>query len=109
MKKLRLWGWKIDEGKPKDGLFVATVYVHDGKVVIEAITPKLVQELHAAIDPGAYERGFRHVTVPHESGTFETVRDPQFLEAVIEQNGLWLWNTYDGWTIHEVLSKIVNE
>jgi hypothetical protein len=94
---------------PKDGRFVATVYVEDGKVVINADTLRLAQDLHEAIDPGAYERGFRHIIVPHESGTFETAPDPQFLEAVIEQTGLWMGHTYDGWTIDEVMSRIVDE
>lgn len=109
MRKLKLWGWMLGKMSPKDGRFVATVYVEGGKVVINADTLRLAQDLHDAIDPGAYERGLRHIIVPHESGTFETARDPQFLEAVIEQTGLWVGRTYDGWTIDAVISKIVDE
>jgi len=91
---------------PESGQFVAAVYVENGKVVIEANAPRLAQELHAVIDPGAYERGFRHIITPHESGSFETARDPKFLEAITEQTGLWMMGrTYDRWTIDGVMSK----
>jgi hypothetical protein len=109
MRKLKLWGWKLGKMRPENGRFVATIYAEDGKVVIHADTSRLVKDLHEAIDPGAYERGFRHAIVLHESGTFETARDSHFLDSLTEQNGLWWGHTYDGWTIDAVMSKIVDE
>lgn len=107
MKQLKLYGWRIEQGDPKRGRFVATVEVRDGKVLIHAETPHLERQLHVAIDPAAYRRGFRFASSPHEPGSYETASDPNFLDALVMANGLWIGRSYDGWTIHEVKSKIV--
>lgn len=109
MKKLKLYGWKSETEKPEEGHFVATVYVRGGNVVIEAETPLLEKELHAAIDPAAYQRGFRLAPSPHEPGTFEKASDPGFLEALLIADNLWWAKEYGGWAIHGVLSRIVEE
>lgn len=105
MKQLHLYGYRANED-PKKSTYIADVFVRNRRVVVEAKTSQLERELTKAIEPGAYGSGYRIAPTLEAAGTYHDVNDPRFLEALRYATGLWI-QTYDGWSIPIMRSKII--
>ena len=119
MKKLELFGFRKNFFGREVRKQIATIYVRDGKVVVESEMPKLREILQQAIEHEAYsEKGIESVgTLEGEGGGFHKPEDSNFLEELRMAN-LWVQKDegrsvrvreWDGWFVSIPRSKVVDE
>ncbi len=85
---------------------IATIYVKDGQVVIDSELPSL-RALRDRIQEIGETGGFLLSHTVEEVGYRHKIGDPEFLEAL--RYSPWWGELYNGWDIHIVASKVVDE
>lgn len=108
MKKLKIKATKKGLFGRRIEKIIAEVWVENGKVRVKAINEKIEKQLLKNIEPAAYGRGFLISPSREEPGCFQNVNDPDFLKAIMYSDRL-IHETYDGWDILPVASKVVEE
>ncbi len=109
MKKIFIYGLRPGLDSLEEGRFIATISVHNGRLVIEnPLTPQIAQGLLSIIEPIANGPGFRHAASAHEPGIYRKIDDPLFIDALQCSNALWSGHRYDGWAIFPMRSKITD-
>lgn len=106
MKKLKLLGIKKGLFRRCVKKIVATIYVKDGRVVIESKLPSVLA-LRDKIQKLGDEEGFVLWHTREYGERPRKTNEPDFLEAVASED--LLYRDFDGWAIVATRDQIVEE
>lgn len=120
MKKLKLYGEKKILWIFKKKGFIAEIYIINRKMIIVSKDKKVKEALGEALNKRVQQnlifltKGMKKELqgdqkIHHSIIDYKKIEDPEFLSALRDASAFWETNTFNGYKISGVLSKLMEE